>query len=157
MSVLCHFNIKYLRNRMSDWNDFFSSGIFSARARTYWIYKAIQAYDLANRATLKLWFTCTIKKMTQWHGSSPSRCTLTKTTDQHYEYARRCVACYLPLRSSFRAFGTQGEVLLDGLHGRKLQSLSFICPLFELNWTWILVSQSPVKVCRDFFFLKMKW
>ena len=37
---------------MSDWNDFFSSGIFSARARTYWIYKAIQAYDLANRATL---------------------------------------------------------------------------------------------------------
>ena len=33
---------------MSDWNDFFSSGIFSARARTYWIYKAIQAYDLAN-------------------------------------------------------------------------------------------------------------
>ena len=37
---------------MSDWNNFFSSGIFSARARTYWIYKAIQAYDLANRATL---------------------------------------------------------------------------------------------------------
>ena len=43
---------------MSDWNDFFSSGIFSARARTYWIYKAIQAYDLANRATLRL---CTIE------------------------------------------------------------------------------------------------
>ena len=47
---------------MSDWNDFFSSKIFSARARTYWIYKEIQAYDLANRATLiqgnyycKLW------------------------------------------------------------------------------------------------------
>ena len=37
---------------MSDWNDFFSSGIFSARARTYWIYKAIKDYDLANRATL---------------------------------------------------------------------------------------------------------
>ena len=53
LSVLSHFNIKYLRNRMSDWNDFFSSGIFSARARTYWIYKEIQAYDLANRATLK--------------------------------------------------------------------------------------------------------
>ena len=40
---------------MSNWNDFFSSGIFSARARTYWIYRAIQAYDLANRATLKLY------------------------------------------------------------------------------------------------------
>ena len=37
---------------MSDWNDFFSSGIFSARARTYWIYKAIQAYDLANRVVV---------------------------------------------------------------------------------------------------------
>ena len=37
---------------MSDWNDFSTSGIFSARARTYWIYKAIQVYDLANRATL---------------------------------------------------------------------------------------------------------
>ena len=37
---------------MSDWNDFFSSGIINARARTYWIYKAIQAYDFANRATL---------------------------------------------------------------------------------------------------------
>ena len=61
-------------------------------------------------------------------------------------------ACYLPLRISFWAFGPQGEELLDGLHGRKLRSLSFICPLFELNWTWFLVSQSPVKVCRDFFF-----
>ena len=50
--VLCHFNIKYLRNRMSDWNYFFSSGIFSARSRAYWIYKEIQTYDLANRATL---------------------------------------------------------------------------------------------------------
>ena len=38
---------------MSDWNDFFSSRIFCARPRTYWIYKEIQAYDLANRATLK--------------------------------------------------------------------------------------------------------
>ena len=37
---------------MSDWNDFFSSVIFSARAKTYYIYKEIQAYDLANRATL---------------------------------------------------------------------------------------------------------
>ena len=52
MLVSCHFNIKYLRKRISDWNNFFSSGIFRARARTYWIYKAIQAYDLANRATL---------------------------------------------------------------------------------------------------------
>ena len=39
---------------MYDWNDFISFGIFNARARTYWIYKAIQAYDLANRATLKV-------------------------------------------------------------------------------------------------------
>ena len=39
---------------MSDWNDFFSSVIFSARAKTYQIYKEIQAYDLANRATLTL-------------------------------------------------------------------------------------------------------
>ena len=39
---------------MSDWNDFFSSVIFSARAKTYKIYKEIQAYDLANRATLSV-------------------------------------------------------------------------------------------------------
>ena len=32
---------------------FFSSGIFSARAKIHWIYKEIQAYDLANRATLR--------------------------------------------------------------------------------------------------------
>ena len=37
---------------MSDWNDFFSYGIFRARAGTYCIYKEIQAYDLANRTTL---------------------------------------------------------------------------------------------------------
>ena len=39
---------------MPDKNDFFSSRIFSARARTYWIYKEIQAYDLANRATVSV-------------------------------------------------------------------------------------------------------
>ena len=55
MLVLCHFNIKYLCNQMSDWNDFFSSGIFSTRASTYWIYKEIQAYDLAIWATLRAW------------------------------------------------------------------------------------------------------
>ena len=42
------------------------------------------------------------------HLNSPSRCTLAKATDQHHERS--------PLRGSFRAFGPQGEVLLDGLH-----------------------------------------
>ena len=53
MLVLCHFNIKFLRNRMSDWNNFSSSGIYRARAITYLILKEILIFASANRATLK--------------------------------------------------------------------------------------------------------
>ena len=51
-----------------------------------------------------------------WHTyTSPSRCTLAKATDQHYE----CAAAQLAIVSGF---GPQGEVLLDGLlqHGNSV-------------------------------------
>ena len=60
------------------------------------------------------------------HSYSPSRCNLAKATDQHHKRTsvRRCAARFSLLHSSFRVFGSQGEVLLDGLHSYEQHILS---------------------------------
>ena len=58
------------------------------------------------------------------HYTSPSRCTLAKATETN-------TTSVSPLRDSFRAFGPQGEVLLDGLHYRSTWEKT------KLFWKWV--------------------